>query len=72
MAFDRRHDSLAGLGIGLADDLGQLGGRHASLLQLGKGSACANRTELLHVADQHHARTGFASAREQPRHVMGR
>lgn len=42
----------AGLGIGLADDLGQPGGRHSRLLQLGKGGPRADGTQLLHFTHQ--------------------
>ena len=72
MAFNRGHDGFAGVGIGLPDHLGKLRGRHACLLQLGKGSACTDRSQLLDVADQNKPGSGLVGAGHEFGHVVRR
>lgn len=53
IALEQRLDRLAGVVVGLADDLGELVGVHAVVLALVERTACGDAAELGHVADQH-------------------
>ena len=71
IASEQRLDRTLGVGVGLADDLGELERLHAGVLQLAEGAACRHATQLFHVTDQDDARTFGMSLGEQRLAVAG-